>query len=202
MVQKSDKKSGVSLSTPGPPCPGAGDALMGDGELHTPVSPHAFSILWTACLSSPLFFFLLEMVHGAGALHPHQLHHLRPHHWQYLLFPGVRGKRLRAERESSRHLRGGPHQEDKLGTRPSLRGWGWWWARGVLSPWGLVGLPRCCGDAAGLVPRTNPAGVRLCIPKAEVQRSPALLLHLLSPLGKACAMVSPLRGVKAWTSLG
>lgn len=75
-VQKSDKKSGVSLGTPGPPCPGAGDVLMGEGELHSPVSPHTFSILWTACLSSPLFFFLPEVVHGTGTLHPHQLHHL------------------------------------------------------------------------------------------------------------------------------
>jgi len=47
LVQKSDKKSGVSLGTPGPPCPGAGDALMGEGELHTLVSPYSFSILWT-----------------------------------------------------------------------------------------------------------------------------------------------------------
>jgi len=68
--------------------------------------------------------------------------------------------------------------------------------------WGLVGLPRCCGDAAGLVPRLSPAGVRLCILKAEVQRSPAFLLHLLSPLGKACAMGSPLGGIKARSSLG
>lgn len=30
---------------------------MEEAELHTPVSPHAFSILWTACFSSPLFFF-------------------------------------------------------------------------------------------------------------------------------------------------
>lgn len=56
MVQKSDKKSGVSLGTPGPPCPGARDALLGEGQLHTPVSSRASSILWTTCLSSPLFF--------------------------------------------------------------------------------------------------------------------------------------------------
>lgn len=57
MVQKSDKKSGVSLGAPGPPYPGARDALLGEEQLHNHVSSRASSILWTTCLSSPLFFF-------------------------------------------------------------------------------------------------------------------------------------------------
>lgn len=49
-VQKSDKKSGVSLGL-------LGDALMGQGQLHSLPPPHTFSIL--VCLSSVLSFFLL-----------------------------------------------------------------------------------------------------------------------------------------------
>lgn len=50
-VQKSDKKSGVSLGTPA-----AGGALMGEGHLHSCLT-HTLSTLFTAHLSSlPSFF--------------------------------------------------------------------------------------------------------------------------------------------------
>lgn len=129
-VQKSDKKSGVSTATPGPLC-----------CLGCPMGFLSFGQPLTALFLPPPS----EMVHSTGALHPHQLHHIRPHHGQHLLLPRVRRERLRAERESSRRLRGGPHREEKWGQGQGLGAVGW--ARGLLSP---LGLPQrwVGGDAA------------------------------------------------------
>lgn len=63
-VQKSDKKSGVSPATPVPHIPQCWGCARG------------FPFLWTASNHSSFFSPPSEVVHSAGALHPHQLHHL------------------------------------------------------------------------------------------------------------------------------
>lgn len=86
-VQKSDKKSGVSLGTPA-----AGGALMGEAHLHSCLTPHSLHPFHSPSFLTALFFppfSLAEVVHSAGALHPHQLHHLRPDNRQHLLLPSV-----------------------------------------------------------------------------------------------------------------
>lgn len=196
-VQKSDKKSGVSLGTPA-----AGDALMGEGQLHSLPPPTP-----SLSLSQPVFshyslfssFFPPRNGSRCWSAAPAPA---APSPTSSSATPTPSECSPRTSAGSATALPsplGWPTSRRQVGTRPWLRGWGGWWPRGVLTS-GPVGLPRSCADAAGPVPRTRPAGVRLNIPK--VPRSPAPLLHLISPLGKACAMLSPLGGTKAWTSLG
>lgn len=186
-VQKSDKKSGVSLGTPA-----AGDALMGEGLLHslphpTP-SPSLSQPVFPHCSLFPSFFPSRNGSRCWSAAPARAA----PSPTSSLATPTPSECSLRTSVGSATALLWPlewPTSRRQVGTCPWLRGWGGCCPRVVLTN-RPVGFPWSCVDAAGLVPRTRPAGVRLSTPK--IQRHPAPSLHLISPLGKACAMLSPL----------